>query len=244
MGPTTFQRWRTSNHRTRLSLPIGWLRFTMLQMSDSPPKKASQSSDSTPISDARCSWCQVTAVYRNYHDEEWGRPCTDSKTLFELLNLEGAQAGLSWITILNKRDRYREIFHDFDPIRVARMSDAALEALVVDPGIVRHRGKISAVRGNAKAYLQMEKSGEDFAEFIWSFVDHKPLQNRPASLAEVPAKTEISHSLCKALKIRGFKFVGSTICYAFMQAAGLVNDHVISCPAAKLCETEARGVRF
>jgi len=200
------------------------------------PAKASKEST--------CSWCLATPLYRQYHDEEWGRPCLDGETLFELLNLEGAQAGLSWITILNKRDHYRKVFHNFQPGKVARMSDARLAKLVLDPGIVRHRGKIEAVRGNAQAYLAMEKSGEDFASFIWSFVDYKPLQNRPKTLADVPAKTEISDQLCKALKKRGFKFVGSTICYAFMQAAGLVNDHVISCPMSKPCRAAGAQVKI
>ena len=192
--------------------------------------------------DATCSWCLSTPLYRQYHDEEWGRPCVDGEALFELINLEGAQAGLSWITILNKREHYRRVFHNFQPSKLARMSDARIEKLVLDPGIVRHRGKIEAVRTNAKAYIAMEKNGEDFAQFIWSFVDYKPLQNKPKTLADVPAKTEISDKLCKALKKRGFKFVGSTICYAFMQAAGLVNDHVVSCPMHKPCATESKQV--
>jgi len=160
-----------------------------------------------------------------------------------MINLEGAQAGLSWITILNKREHYRRVFHNFDPKRLARMTDARIEKLVLDPGIVRHRGKIEAVRGNAQAFLRMEKEGEDFAGFIWSFVDHKPIQNRPKTLKDVPGKTEASDALSKALKKRGFKFVGSTICYAFMQAAGLVNDHVISCPKQKPCENAAKTVK-
>jgi DNA-3-methyladenine glycosylase I len=192
--------------------------------------------------DGACDWCLSTPLYRQYHDEEWGRPCTDSKTLFELINLEGAQAGLSWITILNKREHYRKVFHRFDPVKVAKMTDAQLEKLVADPGIVRHGGKIQAVRGNAQAFLAMQDNGEDFADFVWSFVNHKPKQNKPRSLADVPSKTEESDALCKALKKRGFKFVGSTICYAFMQAAGLVNDHVISCPMAKPCAQAGRSL--
>lgn len=190
--------------------------------------------------DGTCAWCLGTPLYRQYHDEEWGRPCTDSDTLFELINLEGAQAGLSWITILNKREHYRKVFHQFNPIKVARMTDARLEKLAADPGIVRHKGKIEAVRSNAQAFLAMQKNGEDFADFVWSFVDYQPRQNRPRALADVPSRTEESDALCKALKKRGFKFVGSTICYAFMQAAGLVNDHVISCPMAKPCAQEGR----
>jgi len=166
---------------------------------------------SATSAESTCPWCLSTPLYRQYHDDEWGRPCVDGEALFEMLNLEGAQAGLSWITILNKREHYRRVFHNFRPGKLSRMSDARLEKLVHDPGIVRHRGKIEAVRGNAQAYLAMEKNGEDFSSFVWSFVDYKPLQNRPKTMSDVPAKTEISDKLCKALKKRGFKFVGSTI---------------------------------
>jgi len=159
-----------------------------------------------------------------------------------MLNLEGAQAGLSWITILNKRAHYQKVFHDFQPVKVARMSDARIEKLVNDPGIVRHRGKIESVRSNAKIYLEMAENGEDFADFIWSFVDHKPMRNRPKAMGDVPAKTDISDAMCKSLKKKGFKFVGSTICYAFMQAAGLVNDHLVSCKQEKVCAAEAKGL--
>ncbi len=205
--------------------------------SKAKPKTAAKSSDGT------CSWCLATPLYREYHDNEWGRPCTNSEKLFELINLEGAQAGLSWITILNKRENYRRAFRNFKPAKVAKMTDAQLEKLVLDPGIVRHRGKIEAVRGNALAYLDMQKNGEDFADFIWSFVDYKPLQNQPKTLKDVPAKTDISDALSKALKKRGFKFTGSTICYAFMQAAGLVNDHVISCPKFKPCAMQGKRLK-
>lgn len=188
--------------------------------------------------DNACPWCVSTPLYRDYHDTEWGRPCTDGEKLFEMLNLEGAQAGLSWITILNKRKHYQKVFHNFQPAKVARMSDARIEKLVLDAGIVRHRGKIEAVRSNAQAYLAMADNGEDFADYIWSFVSHKPVRNRPKQLSDVPSKTETSDILCKSLKKRGFKFVGSTICYAFMQAAGLVNDHLVSCPQEKACAAE------
>lgn len=169
-------------------------------------------------------------TYQRYHDTEWGVPCTDSVALFELINLEGAQAGLSWITILNKRDAYRKLFHRFDPSKVAAMSDKSLEKLCVNPAIVRHKGKIAAVRGNAQAWLAMQAQGEDFAEFVWNFVDGKVIHNRFVSMDDVPASTAESLAMSKALKNRGFKFVGATICYAFMQAAGLVNDHLLSCP--------------
>lgn len=177
----------------------------------------------------RCPWCESSELYRDYHDKEWGVPCTDSYKLFEMINLEGAQAGLSWITILNKREHYRKLFVDFDPVKISRFTDKKLEKFLVDPGIVRHAGKIAAVRGNAVAYLAMEKQGESFRDFIWDYVDFKPIQNSPKSMKQVPAKTVLSDKLSKDLKKRGFKFVGSTIAYAFMQAAGLVNDHMQHC---------------
>lgn len=184
---------------------------------------------SDPV-DNRCSWCLGSELYRHYHDTEWGVPCRDSATLFELINLEGAQAGLSWITILNKRDGYRKLFHQFDPARVARMSDARLDKIVANPAIVRHKGKVSAVRGNAQAWLSMHERGDDFAEFVWSFVDGKVIQNQFSALNEVPASTPASLAMSRAMKKQGFKFVGATICYAFMQASGMVNDHLVGCP--------------
>lgn len=180
--------------------------------------------------DNRCSWCLGSELYRHYHDTEWGVPCRDSATLFELINLEGAQAGLSWITILNKRDGYRKLFHQFDPARVARMSDARLDKIVANPAIVRHKGKVAAVRGNAQAWLSMRERGDDFAEFVWSFVDGKVVQNQFSALNEVPASTPASLAMSRAMKKQGFKFVGATICYAFMQASGMVNDHLVGCP--------------
>lgn len=177
----------------------------------------------------KCPWCMSSALYQHYHDTEWGVPCRDSVRLFELINLEGAQAGLSWITILNKREDYRRLFHGFDPVKVARMRDTSLQKIATDPSIVRHMGKITAVRGNAQAYLAMQNNDEDFAEFLWDFVDGKTIQNTFATMSDVPASTEQSLAMSKALKKRGFKFVGATICYAFMQAAGMVNDHLVSC---------------
>lgn len=182
------------------------------------------------LDETRCSWCLGSEIYRDYHDKEWGVPCTDSSTLFELINLEGAQAGLSWITILNKRAAYRRLFHQFNPDTVARMSDAKLARIASDPSIVRHKGKVLAVRGNAQAFLDMRESGTDFSEFVWSYVDGRVVQNQFASLHQVPSSTPESMAMSKALKKQGFKFVGATICYAFMQAAGLVNDHLVSCP--------------
>lgn len=177
----------------------------------------------------RCGWVSQDPLYIEYHDREWGIPQTDSKALFAMLCLEGQQAGLSWITVLKKRENYRRAFHDFDPQAVALMSEQDIDALMQDSGLIRHRGKLSAIVVNARAYLAMEASGEKFADFIWSYVNHHPQINHLQSLAEAQSKTEASDAMSKALKKRGFKFVGSTICYAFMQACGLVNDHVVDC---------------
>jgi len=178
----------------------------------------------------RCPWCLGSEIYRQYHDTEWGVPCRDSTALFELINLEGAQAGLSWITILNKREGYRKLFHRFDPVKVARITDARLEKIACDPSVIRHKGKVAAVRSNAQALLAMQKQGDDFADFVWDFVAGKVVQNQYLSMRDVPSSTPESSAMSKALKKRGFKFVGATICYAFMQASGMVNDHLLSCP--------------
>ncbi|EPX8544756.1 DNA-3-methyladenine glycosylase I [Escherichia coli] len=168
-------------------------------------------------------------LYIAYHDNEWGVPETDSKKLFEMICLEGQQAGLSWITVLKKRENYRACFHQFDPVKVAAMQEEDVERLVQDAGIIRHRGKIQAIIGNARAYLQMEQNGEPFVDFVWSFVNHQPQVTQATTLSEIPTSTSASDTLSKALKKRGFKFVGTTICYSFMQACGLVNDHVVGC---------------
>ncbi|EHV52949.1 3-methyl-adenine DNA glycosylase I, constitutive [Escherichia coli DEC6B] len=168
-------------------------------------------------------------LYIAYHDNEWGVPETDSKKLFEMICLEGQQAGLSWITVLKKRENYRACFHQFDPVKVAAMQEEDVERLVQDAGIIRHRGKIQAIIGNARAYLQMEQNGEPFVDFVWSFVNHQPQVTQATTLSEIPTSTSASDALSKALKKRGFKFVGTTICYSFMQACGLVNDHVVGC---------------
>lgn len=178
----------------------------------------------------RCPWCGDDPLYVAYHDLEWGVPLHDDTALFELLTLEGAQAGLSWLTVLRKREGYRRAFAGFDPHRVARFTAADVERLLGDPGIVRHRGKIEATIGNARALLALQKEYGSFDAWLWRFVDGRPLQNRHAALSDCPASTPLSDSLSKALKKHGFKFVGSTICYAFMQAAGLVNDHLAGCP--------------
>lgn len=169
----------------------------------------------------------------SYHDEEWGVPCFDAHALFEMLSLEGAQAGLSWITILNKRENYRRLFVNFDFVKVARFKPAKVDKLVLDAGIVRHRGKIEAVVNNANLIVAMEKSGESFVDYLWSFVDYKIVQNKHKTMKTVKSSTELSDAMSKSLKKRGFKFVGSTTCYAFMQASGMVNDHMLSCPGHK-----------
>ncbi len=180
----------------------------------------------------RCAWVSDDPLYQAYHDEEWGLPVHDGQALFGLLCLEGQQAGLSWITVLRKRAHYLACFHDFVPERVAAMTEADVERLVLDAGIIRHRGKIQAIIGNARAYLAMQAAGEDFSVFVWGFADAEEAPVR-SCMAEVPATTVASDAMAKALKKRGFKFVGSTICYAFMQAAGLVNDHHLPCDFAK-----------
>ncbi|EJI6659265.1 DNA-3-methyladenine glycosylase I [Escherichia coli] len=177
----------------------------------------------------RCGWVSQDPLYIAYHDNEWDVPETDSKKLFEMICLEGQQAGLSWITVLKKRENYRACFHQFDPVKVAAMQEEDVERLVQDAGIIRHRGKIQAIIGNARAYLQMEQNGEPFVDFVWSFVNHQPQVTQATTLSEIPTSTSASDALSKALKKRGFKFVGTTICYSFMQACGLVNDHVVGC---------------
>lgn len=177
----------------------------------------------------RCGWVTQDPLYLDYHDNEWGVPQREGKKLFEMICLEGQQAGLSWITVLKKRENYRHAFHNFDPPRVAAMTPQDVDTLLQNSGIIRHRGKIEAIIGNARAYLAMEANGESFSDFIWGFVDNQPQIAHAALLAEIPASTPVSDALSKALKKRGFKFVGSTICYAFMQACGLVNDHVVGC---------------
>ena len=177
----------------------------------------------------RCDWCAGSELYQQYHDQEWGVPLHDEHLLFEFLILEGAQAGLSWITILNKREHYRRVYDNFDPVKVAAYDQAKIDALLADPGIVRNRLKVEASVSNAKAFLDVQAEFGSFDAFIWSYVDGQPIQNRWASLAEVPASTPLAEKLSKDLKKRGFRFVGPTICYAFMQATGMVNDHTTDC---------------
>ena len=177
----------------------------------------------------RCAWCGTDPLYVAYHDDEWGVPEYDPRALWEKLVLDGFQAGLSWITILRKRDAFRDCFEGFDPARVARWGEPEIARALQNPGIVRHRGKIEAAVTGARAYLDIE-AAEGFSPFIWSFVGGRPIQNRLTSMAEVQARTPESDSMSKALKKRGFKFCGPVITYAFMQACGLVNDHMIHCP--------------
>ncbi|WP_375056626.1 DNA-3-methyladenine glycosylase I [Zobellella sp. DQSA1] len=178
----------------------------------------------------RCGWVNEDPRYIHYHDHEWGVPEYDKRALFEKLCLDGQQAGLSWFTILCKIPGYRAAFADFEPERIARFDELDVERLMQDRGIVRNRLKIQSVVKNARAYLAMEAEGLDFGRWLWDFVGGEPVVNRWPSLGEVPATTPASDAMAKALKRRGFSFVGSTICYAFMQATGMVNDHLLSCP--------------
>ena len=177
----------------------------------------------------RCAWADGSEIERDYHDTEWGVPLHDDRLLFECLILEGAQAGLSWRTVLAKRERYREVFHGFDIARVAAMRDRELEKLMLDPGIVRNRLKISATRGNAQAALRLIDEVGSLDAHLWSFVGGKPRKNRWRERGQVPASTAESDRMSKDLKKRGFRFVGTTICYAFMQATGMVDDHIVDC---------------
>lgn len=177
----------------------------------------------------RCGWVNEDPLYLHYHDTEWGVPVHDDRLLFEYLNLEGAQAGLSWYTILKKRENYRKAFDNFDVEKIIHYDEKKIEVLLQNEGIVRNRLKVNAVIANAKAFLKVVEEFGTFDRYIWSFVDGKPILNHFKELKDVPATTAISEKLSKDLKKRGFKFVGSTICYAFMQAVGMVNDHLVSC---------------
>ncbi|MBW1785142.1 MAG: DNA-3-methyladenine glycosylase I [Deltaproteobacteria bacterium] len=177
----------------------------------------------------RCEWCGTDPLYMAYHDDEWGVPVRDDRRLFEKLILEGAQAGLSWLTILRKRENYRRAFHGFDPERIAAYSQDDIHRLLADPGIVRNRLKIGSAVKNARATLKIIEEFGSFSSFLWRYVDRKPKQNAWPSLNEVPARTEQSDKMSKDLKKRGFTFVGPTICYAFMQSMGMVNDHTVNC---------------
>ncbi len=189
----------------------------------------------------RCDWCGSDPLYVKYHDEEWGVPLYDDKALFEFMVLEGAQAGLSWLTILRKRDGYHRAFDGFVPEKVAAYGEADVLRLLADPGIVRNRLKIASTIKNARGVLAIQEEFDSFSAYLWRYVDGQPLQNAWQSLAEVPAHTPISDALSKDLKERGFNFVGSTICYAFMQAVGMVNDHLVGCYRHREVQGLVRG---
>ena len=184
---------------------------------------------SAPDQVVRCPWCGDEPLYVAYHDKEWGVPCHDDRRLFEFLILEGAQAGLSWLTVLKKRDGYRRAFSDWNVEEIAHFSDDDLARLQQNPGIIRNRLKIAAARQNAKAFLAIQEQCPSFADYLWRFTDGETIHNHWRTMAEIPASTAIAKQLSKDLKRRGFTFVGSTICYAFMQAMGLVNDHLVDC---------------
>lgn len=177
----------------------------------------------------RCQWCLNDPLYIKYHDEEWGTPLHNDRKLFEMLILEGFQAGLSWITILRKRENFRKAFNNFDPDKIAHYDRRKINSLLGDEGIIRNRLKIEAAVSNAKTFIEVQKEFGSFDKYIWQFVGYKPLRNRFKSIKDIPPKTEISDKMSKNLKKRGFKFIGSTICYAFMQATGMVNDHTTNC---------------
>ncbi|MDA9347902.1 DNA-3-methyladenine glycosylase I [Porticoccaceae bacterium] len=177
----------------------------------------------------RCTWCGDDPLYQQYHDREWGVPCRDDRTLFEFVVLEGAQAGLSWITVLRKRETYRKAFANFDVRRVAAFDDSDVERLLQDPGIVRNRLKVASTITNARHFIELQKEHGSFSDYLWGFVDNQPIVNHWTSLAEIPVSTELSDKISKEMKKRGFKFFGTTICYAFLQAVGVVNDHTRDC---------------
>jgi DNA-3-methyladenine glycosylase I len=184
----------------------------------------------------RCSWCGDDPLYVKYHDEEWGVPVRDDPTLFEFLMLEGAQAGLAWITVLRKREGYRALFDNFDANKIARYTDKKLEKLLLDPQIIRNRLKVYGARKNAGAFLRVQEEYGSFSDYIWGFIDYQPIQNNWKSLTDCPATTPLSDVISKDMKKRGFTFVGSTIIYAHMQATGMVNDHSTDCFRHRECK--------
>lgn len=186
------------------------------------------------ISKKRCGWCTTDPIYIEYHDQEWGRAVHNDRLLLEFLILEGAQAGLSWLTVLKKRENYRKAFHYFDAAKMARYDDKKIKELLNNEGIIRNRLKIASAIGNAKAFLAVQKEFGTFDKYIWQFVDGKPQKNHFPHYKKLPAKTPVSDAMSQDLKKRGFNFVGSTICYAFMQATGMVNDHTTDCFCYKI----------
>ena len=184
----------------------------------------------------RCTWCGHNPLYRKYHDTEWGLPCRDDKKLFEFVLLEGAQAGLSWITILRKRENYRKAFADFDVAKVAVFTEADVERCLLDAGIVRNRLKINSAISNARCFMEVQAEFGSFSNYFWGYVEGKPIVNHWASHGDIPASTPLSDTISKDMKKRGFKFFGTTICYAHMQAMGLINDHTTDCYRHSECE--------
>jgi len=191
----------------------------------------------------RCDWCGEYPLYVSYHDAEWGVPVKDTRVLFEHLMLEGMQAGLSWYTVLKKRQHMRDRFYDFDPESLVNLGPAALDDWLQDPGLIRHRGKLEALIGNAAAFLELERQ-QSFAAWLWSFVEFRPVQNQYRRLTDLPAQDERSAAMSRSLKKAGFRFVGPTICYAFMQSVGMVNDHLVSCHRYGPCREMLDGWTF
>ena len=192
----------------------------------------------------RCDWSTNDPLYVAYHDEEWGVPVTDEIKLFEMIVLDGAQAGLSWLTILKKRDNYRKAFKGFDPVNVARYTSRDVDRLLKNTGIIRNRLKIESAVKNARAFLKAQEEHGSFASLIWRYVDCRPIQNRWEKMSQIPATTKVSDAMSKDLKNMGFSFVGSTICYAFMQAAGLVNDHTVDCFRYNLVKRMGKKIKL
>ena len=188
----------------------------------------------------RCKWAGDDPLYQQYHDREWGVPNADDDSLFEFLILEGAQAGLAWITVLRKREGYRQAFDHFDARKISRYSDKKIEKMLENPGIIRNRLKVNSARSNAGAFLEVQKEFGSFSHYLWSHVDFRPIQNGWQSMAEVPAETELSKTISKDMKKRGFNFVGPTIIYAFMQATGMVNDHTKDCFRHQQCANKGK----
>ncbi|USD37608.1 MULTISPECIES: DNA-3-methyladenine glycosylase I [Ferrimonas] len=184
----------------------------------------------------RCSWCGTDPQYVEYHDTQWGRPVRDKRELFAKLCLDGQQAGLSWLIILRKTPHYFEVFEQFDPARIAEFDEARVELLLQDPGIVRNRLKVNSIIKNAKAYLALQQQGVDFSDYLWSFVGGQPIDNALKPGDAYPTRSVESDAMSKALKKAGFSFVGTTICYAFMQAVGMFNDHLVNCPSYRECQ--------
>ena len=194
------------------------------------------------MEEIRCGWVSDDPLYREYHDKVWGRPVYDPKELFAKLCLDGQQAGLSWITILKKQQNYEQAFANFEPEIIATFDEAKVEELMLNPGIVRNRLKVNSIINNAKGYLAYTADGKDFSAFLWSFVGGKPIVNQITAMSQVPAQTPESEAMSKALKKLGFNFVGPTICYAFMQAVGMVNDHLVECIAYQACVDSCAGL--